>query len=107
MKVSSHAAVDHTITGAHLVAVFWHDMYHSGRDPDLTEVSYIAMGWPAYRGARDLHRLSACDLEASEQASKFVYESVGLPDQCCRFWQEWWSESGIGTGAQQVMGAWH
>ena len=37
MKVSSHAAVDHAITGAHLVAVFWQDMYHSGRDPDLVE----------------------------------------------------------------------
>ena len=37
MKVSSHAAVDHTITGPHLVAVFWHDMYRSGRNPDLAE----------------------------------------------------------------------
>ena len=36
-KVSSHVAVDHAITGAHLVAVFWQDTYHSGRDPDLME----------------------------------------------------------------------
>ena len=68
MKVSSHAAVDHAITGAHLVDVFWQDAYHSGRDPDLATF-YIATGWPVYRGVRDLHRLSACDLEASEQAS--------------------------------------
>ena len=37
MKVSSHAAVDHTITDVHLIAVFWQDKYHSGRDPDFTE----------------------------------------------------------------------
>ena len=29
----------------------------------------MATGWPAYRGARDLHHLSACDLEALEWAS--------------------------------------
>ena len=37
MKVLSHAEVDPTITGAHLVAVFWHDTHHSGRNPDLVE----------------------------------------------------------------------
>ena len=37
MKVSSHAVVDHAITGVHLVAVFQQDTYHSGRDPDLME----------------------------------------------------------------------
>ena len=37
MEVSSHVAVDHAITGAHLIAVFWQDAYHSGRDPDLME----------------------------------------------------------------------
>ena len=37
MEVSSHAMVDHTITGAHLVAVFQQDTYHSDRDPDLME----------------------------------------------------------------------
>ena len=37
MEVSSHAAVDHTIAGAHLVAVFRQDMYHSGRDPKIME----------------------------------------------------------------------
>ena len=36
MKVSSRAAVDHTIT-AHLVAVIWQDMYYSGRDQDLMD----------------------------------------------------------------------
>ena len=36
-KVSSHVAVDHAITGVHLVAVFWQDTYHSGRDPNLVE----------------------------------------------------------------------
>ena len=35
----------------------------------LQRVSYIATGWPAYRGARDLQHMSACDLEASERAS--------------------------------------
>ena len=30
-------AVDHAITGVHLVTVFWQDTYHSGRDPDLME----------------------------------------------------------------------
>ena len=29
----------------------------------LWRVLYIATCWPAYRGARDLHCLSACDLE--------------------------------------------
>ena len=37
MEVSFHVAVGHTITGAYLVAVFWQDTYHSGRDPDLME----------------------------------------------------------------------
>ena len=36
-EVSSCVVVDHTITCVHLVAVFWQDMYHSGRDPDLAE----------------------------------------------------------------------
>ena len=37
MKVLSYAVVDHTITGVHLVAVFQHDTYHSGRNPDFAE----------------------------------------------------------------------
>ena len=37
MKVSSCMVVDHAITGAHLVAVFWQDTYNSGRDPELME----------------------------------------------------------------------
>ena len=65
-KVLSHAVVDHTIIGTYLVAVFWQDMYHSGRDSDPMEVSYITTVWLAYRGARGLHCLSACDLEASK-----------------------------------------
>ena len=36
-KVSSRAVVDHAITGVYLVAVFWQDMYHSSRDPELME----------------------------------------------------------------------
>ena len=36
-EVSSHVAVDHAITGVHLVAVFWQDTSHNGRDPDLME----------------------------------------------------------------------
>ena len=37
MKVSSCVVVDHATTGVDLVAVFWQDAYHSGRDPDLME----------------------------------------------------------------------
>ena len=37
MEVSSCVVVDHVITGAHLVAVFCHDMYQIARDADLTE----------------------------------------------------------------------
>ena len=37
MKVLSCVEVDHAITGVHLVAVFQHDRYHSGRNPDLAE----------------------------------------------------------------------
>ena len=36
-EVLSHAVVDHNITGAHLVALFWQDAYHSERDPDLAK----------------------------------------------------------------------
>ena len=36
-EVLSHVVVDHAITGVHMVAVFWQDMYHSVRDPDLME----------------------------------------------------------------------
>ena len=35
--MSSHVAVDQDITGVYLVAVFWQDMYHSDRNPDLME----------------------------------------------------------------------
>ena len=37
MEVLFCVAVDHIITGTHLVAVFWQDTYHSGREPDLME----------------------------------------------------------------------
>ena len=37
MKVLSCVVVDHAITGVHLVAVFWQDMYHSGMDPEIME----------------------------------------------------------------------
>ena len=33
----SHVAVDLAITGVHLVAVFWQDTYHSGRNADLVK----------------------------------------------------------------------
>ena len=78
--MSSHAAVDHPITAVHLVVVFWHGMYHSGRDPDLMEGVVHCSGCPAYRGARDLQHLSACDLEALEQASihSQIWRAAGL-----------------------------
>ena len=43
-KVLSHAAVDHTITGVHLVPVFWQDMYHSGRNSHLAK-GVISHNW--------------------------------------------------------------
>ena len=48
MEVSSHAAADHAITGAHLVAVFQQDVYHSGRDPDLAEGVMHCNGWAGW-----------------------------------------------------------
>ena len=68
-EVSFCVVVDHAITGAHLVPVFWQDMYHSGRDPDLMEGIVHCNGLTHIQGARDLHHLSVCDLEASEWAS--------------------------------------
>ena len=54
MKESSYAAVDHAITGAHLVAVFQQDMYHSGRDPDLTEGVIHCNGLASIQGCKGL-----------------------------------------------------
>ena len=51
-EVSSHATVDHTITGAHLVAVFWQDAYHSGRDPDLAEGVVHCNGLAGIQGCK-------------------------------------------------------
>ena len=52
MKVSSHAVVDHAITGTHLVAVIWQDMYHSDRDPDLTESVIHHNGLASIQGCK-------------------------------------------------------
>ena len=52
MKVLSHTVVDHTITGAHLVAVFWQDVYHSGRDPDLMECVIHHNGLAGIQGCK-------------------------------------------------------
>ena len=52
MKVTSHAAVDHAITGAHLVAVFWQDTYHSGRNPDLMEGVVHCNGLASIQGCK-------------------------------------------------------
>ena len=68
-KVSSHVAVDHTIAGVYLVAVLGRMHTTVVGIQILWRVSYMAMGWPAYRGARDLHHLSACDLKALEQVA--------------------------------------
>ena len=46
-EVSSHAVVDHPITGVHLVAVFWQDVPQWQGSRSYGRVSYIAMGWPA------------------------------------------------------------
>ena len=52
MKVSSHAAVDHAITGVHLIAVFQQDMYHSGRNPDLMEGVIHCNGLAGIQGCK-------------------------------------------------------
>ena len=52
MEVSSHTAVDHAITGAHLVAVFWQDMYHSGSDPDPMEGVVHCNGLAGIQGCK-------------------------------------------------------
>ena len=52
MKVSSCTAVDHAITGAHLVAVFQQDAYHSGRDPDLMEGVIHCNGLASIQGCK-------------------------------------------------------
>ena len=52
MEVSSCVVVDHAITGAHLVAVFQQDMYHSGRDPDLTEAVIHCNGLASIQGCK-------------------------------------------------------
>ena len=51
-EVSSHAAVDHTITGVHLVAVFQQDAYLSGRDPDLMECVIHCNGLASIQGCK-------------------------------------------------------
>ena len=52
-KVSSHAAVDHAITGVHLVAVFQQDMHtSSGRDPDLMEDVVHCNGLASIQGCK-------------------------------------------------------
>ena len=45
-------AVDHAITGVHLVAVFQQDMYHSGRDPDLMEGVVHCNGLAGIQGCK-------------------------------------------------------
>ena len=51
-KVLSCVAVDHTITGVHLVAVFQQDTYHSGRDPELTEGIIHCHGLASIQGCK-------------------------------------------------------
>ena len=51
-KVPSCAAVDHAITGVHLVAVFQQDTYHSGRDPDLMEGVIHQNGLAGIKGSK-------------------------------------------------------
>ena len=112
MKLLSCVVVDHTITDVHLVAVFWHDMYHSGRDPDLMEGVIITMGWLVYRGTRDLQCLSTCDLGALEQAS--IHSQIWraarsvlqiLAGMVVLIWC--WYRSSAGDGSLALMGvAW-
>ena len=52
MKMLSCAVVDHAITGVHLVAVFWQDTYHSGRNPDLMEGVIHCNGLAGIQGCK-------------------------------------------------------
>ena len=94
MKVLSCVAVDHAITGVNLVAVFGRTCTTVAGIQILWRLSYIAMGWLAYRGAGDLHCLSTCDLEASEWASN-----------CSQIWRA--ARSVLQILAGMVVLIWH
>ena len=66
----------------------------------LGRVSYIAMGWLAYRGARALHHLSACDLEASREAINLFMNLEGCQIGVADSGKNGGPNPGIGTGAQ-------
>ena len=107
--MSSHVAVDHAITGVHLVAVFCQDTYHSGMDPDPMEGVIHCNRLASIQGARDLHHLSACDLEASQWASihSLIWRAVGsvlqiLAGMVVLIWH--WYRSSAGDGSLALMG---
>ena len=91
MKVSSHAAVDHAITNAHLVAVFWHDTYHSGRNPDLAEGCHTSQLDGQHTGVQEICSICLPATWRHQSGHQFIHKSGGLLGQCCKFWQEWWS----------------
>ena len=75
----------------------------------LWRVSYITTGQTAYMGARDLHHLSACDLEASEWASicSQIWRAARLVLQILAgmvvlIWH--WYRSSAGDGSLALMG---
>ena len=109
MKVSSCTAVDHAITGAHLVAVFWQDAYHSGGDPELMEGVLHCNRLAGIQGCKGLHRLSACVLEALELASIHlqIWRAAGsvlqiLAGMVVLIWH--WYRSPAGDGSLASMG---
>ena len=51
-RLLSYVVVDHVITGAHLAAVFWQDVYHSGRNPDLAEGIVHCNGLAGIQGCK-------------------------------------------------------
>ena len=90
-KVLSSGAVDHAITGVYLVAVFWQDMYHSGRDPDLTEGVVHCNGLTSIQGVQGIYIICLPVTWRHQSGHQFICKSGELPGWCCKFWQEWWS----------------
>ena len=91
MEVSSGVAVDHAITGMHLVAVFWQDVYHSGRDPDLMEGVIWSQQAGQLKGVQEICIICLPVTWRHQRWCQFIHKSGGPLDQCCKFWQEWWS----------------
>ena len=76
----------------------------------LQRVSYMAIDWPAYKGARDLQCLSACDLKASEWVAicSWTCRAAGsvlqiLAGMVVLSWH--WYRRSVGDGSLASIGA--